>query len=130
MKCMGVDYGTKNIGVAISDDRGAIAFPRAVITNDEKIVRSLLTLATDEGVQLIVVGDTRTGGGAENTITKAAEEFVADLSRGGIPVELVPESWSSQEAARFAPPGSPHNDAAAAAVILQRYLDMHPRAVE
>ena len=45
-----------------------------------------------------------------------------------IPIHRSREAWSSQEAARFAPQGQKHNDSAAAAIILQRFLDSHTKA--
>lgn len=124
MKYLCVDYGTQHIGTAVSNDEGTIAFPRAVIANNEQSISRIITTVKEEGIGAIVIGDTRTFSGAENSITPAAESFAQELSaRSGVPVELAQEAWSSQEAARFAPAGV-KNDAAEAAVILQRFLEM------
>jgi putative Holliday junction resolvase len=130
MKCIGVDYGAKRVGVALSDENGSIAFPKVVLRNDEKLIAALVTLVREERAELFVVGDTLSHGGFENPITRDAEHFAEQLQKeSGLPVERVPEVWSSVEASRFAPKGE-HNDAAAAAIILQRYLDMKHGAVE
>ena len=128
MKYLGIDYGAKRVGLAVSDGAGTIAFPRAAIGNDEKLLSVLVRLAEEEKVERIVVGDTRSSGGKENPVTQAVEKFKQSLANvSGIPVELVPEIWSSIEASRYAEKGNEHSDAAAAAIILQRFLDMRAK---
>jgi putative Holliday junction resolvase len=131
MKYLGVDYGAKRVGIAISDAEGKIAFPRGEVNNDEKLLVSIARLAEEEKVGHIVVGDTRASGGADNPITSSARAFVTELEKTlAIPVECAPEIWSSIEASRYAPEGSEHSNAAAAAIILQRFLDMHAGDVQ
>ena len=128
MKYLGIDYGAKRIGIAVSDEAGRIAFPRAEIQNDEKSLTFLIRMAKQEQVEQIVIGDTRSHGGAENSVTREAEKFAEVLAReSGVPLSRAFEAWSSIEASRYAPEGSEHNDAAAAAIILQRFLDMKAR---
>ncbi|MBI5457577.1 Holliday junction resolvase RuvX [Candidatus Kaiserbacteria bacterium] len=126
MKYLGIDYGTKRVGVAVSDAAGTIAFPRATLPNDDKLLSHLEKLVKNEKIGSIVVGDTRSHGGKDNPVTAEAEAFVAALEGAiAVPIERVWEMWSSIEASRYAPEGKGHDDAAAAAVILQRFLDMH-----
>lgn len=130
MKYLGIDYGAKNVGIAISPD-GKIALPRASIRNDERLFTALHELISREKIERVVIGDTRSESGAPNTLTQHADVFIAQLRvETGLPVEASFEAWSSQEAARFAPKGQLHNDAAAAAIILQRYLDMKINSVQ
>ncbi|MDO8514411.1 MAG: RuvX/YqgF family protein [bacterium] len=125
MKYLGIDYGSKWVGLALSNDAGTIAFPRAEIENDEKLIPFLFRMIEQEKVGQIIVGDTLASGGAENRITREAQTFVEALAKScSIPIEFAPEMWSSIEASRYAPKGEEHNNAAAAAVILQRYLEM------
>lgn len=125
MKYLGIDYGAKRIGTAVSDDGGNIAFPRAVIENDERLLSSVVRMIQEEKIGSIVVGDTRSSSDRENPVTKDSDVFVERLKQETqLPVERVRELWSSIEASRYAPKGEEHNDAAAAAVILQRFLDM------
>lgn len=124
VKYLGIDFGTKRIGVAVSDDAGSIAFPRTTLPNDEKLFSQLAALVKDENIVGIVVGDTRSHGGKDNPVTAEAEAFVVSLEAAiKIPVERVWEMWSSIEASRYAPEGKSHDDASAAAIILQRFLD-------
>lgn len=127
MKYIGIDYGSKHIGVAASDADGLIAFPRMAIENDAHALSTVVALTKHEHAACVVVGDTRSLSGEPNPITENAEAFVKALSITlNIPVITSWEAWSSVEAARYAPRGRGHSDAAAAAIILQRYLDMHP----
>lgn len=128
MKYIAIDYGSRNIGLAASDEAGTIAFPRRKIPNTSDLVGQVIAFAQAEKAESIVVGDTRSVSGHANTITADAEMFMRELAeKSALPVIPAIEAWSSVEAARYAPESAGHSDAAAAAVILQRYLDMHPQ---
>lgn len=130
MKYLGVDYGSKRVGIAVSNSEGTIAFPRSAVLNDRELVEHIKRMCEEEKIEKIVVGDTRTVGGMANPVTKEAEAFMRELQAGtSLPVESAFEGWSSIEASRYAEKGNEHNDAAAAAVILQRYLDMKANSV-
>ena len=120
-----MDYGRNRVGVAVSDAAGTIALPRAPLPNDAQLFSQLAEVITNEKIGNIVVGDTRSHSGKDNPVTAEAEAFVAALQKAfEVSVERVWEMWSSIEASRYAPEGKEHNDASAAAIILQRYLDM------
>lgn len=125
MKYLGIDYGAKRVGIAVSDEGGTIAFPRGTLENGPDIVEHVTKRATEDQVEKIVVGDTRSFSGLENPVTKESDEFVERLKQAtGLPVERAWEAGSSIEASRYAPEGQGHDDSSAAAVILQRFLDM------
>lgn len=124
MRYLGLDYGGKRIGIAVSDETGSFAFPRETIPNDAHALPLLIEFARHENAGTFVVGDTLSLNGERNVITPQAERFVDALRKeSGLAVVSVREAWSSQEAARFAPAGRKHDDSAAAAIILQRFLD-------
>lgn len=117
--------------MAVSDSDGRIAFPRTTLSNDTQLFAHLADIVEKERIEHVLVGDTRSHGGVDNPITQQAQAFVVALEkRFDVPVERVTELWSSIEASRYAPAGKGHDDAAAAAVILQRYLDIQRGAVE
>src|SRR3989344_5440097 len=121
MKYLGIDFGTKRVGVAVSDDTVGIAFTRETMTNDAQLLPHLVQLIEAEKIGRIVVGDTRSHGGRENPVSAEADKFIEELHQAtGLPVERVFEAWSSIEASRYAPKGREHDDASAAAIILQR----------
>lgn len=128
MKYLGIDYGSKWVGIAISDEEGKIAFPRAEVPNGTGLLQFIARMVEQEKVKTIIVGDTRTVEGKDNPITPEVEKFVAEIARvTTILTEFAPEMWSSIEASRYAPKGQEHNNAAAAAIILQRFLDTKPK---
>ncbi len=124
MRYLGIDYGSKRVGIALSDESETFAFPKGTVANDASLLHTLLEMVKKEGVGSIIVGDARSFSGRENPITKEVEAFASLLKEHlGLPVELSWEAGSSVEASRFAPEGRGHDDSVAAAVILQRYLD-------
>ncbi|MDO8481860.1 MAG: Holliday junction resolvase RuvX [bacterium] len=124
-KYLGIDYGEKRIGLAVSDEGGTIAFPRATVENDALLFPMLKRLITSEKIKKIVVGDTRSFSNLENPVTKDAEDFIGRLKKEThLPVVSAWEAGSSVEASRYSPSGNEHDDSAAAAIILQRFLDM------
>lgn len=137
MKFLGIDYGTKRIGLAVSDQNGRLAFPKEVVKNNGELQRKIGELLFKEGIAQIVVGESLDFAGLPNALMKEIGFFIRDLERKfKIPVHLEKEFLTSVEArlrvaeARFggakARQGSipsEHVDAEAAALILQRYLD-------
>ncbi len=132
MKYLGIDYGSKRIGVAVSDDTGSIAFPLAVVTAGPHALEEIENIARVNNVECIVLGESLNFKNEPNPIMEDIEQFKADIAElTGLPVEYQREFFTSAEAARqFAPDGSRKKnpsqenlDAAAAALILQGYLD-------
>lgn len=123
MRYIGIDYGAKRTGVAISDLAGSFAFPRETIVTNETLAERIVAYAADEHVTNIVIGNARTDAGAANEITPRVDALARSLEERGLVVHRAREAWSSAEAMRYAPPRKRHDDAAAAAIILQRFLD-------
>jgi putative Holliday junction resolvase len=122
MRYLGIDYGSKRIGLALSDPSGTMAFPHAVIGNNAKTLATLEALIANEGVKAIVIGHSLDKSGQPNAIHAAVEELMTDLTLAcGLPIHLEPEYFSTQEALR---PAGRHAtiDASAAAIILNSYL--------
>jgi putative holliday junction resolvase len=126
MRYLGIDYGTKRIGIALSDEDGGFAFAHSTLKNDEKFLKKIEELIKSEQVSEIVVGKSVTLSGKENILMGEIGEFIAQLEKIlNMPVHLQSEAFSSVEASRFAPKGRERDDSASAAIILQRFLDMH-----
>lgn len=132
MKSLGIDYGTKRIGVAVSDDTGSIAFPLATVEAGPKALEEVANIAAVNSVEQIIIGESLNFKGEPNEVMEDIEQFKADIAElAGVPVLYEKEFMSSAMAARqFAPDGSRKKnpsqdklDAAAAALILQSYLD-------
>ena len=126
MRILGIDYGTIGVGLALSDEGAQFAFPLETLPNDGHLLENIAHVIGEKNVGEVVMGDTRAEGGASNKITELADRFRETLAeRTKLPVRAVREAWSSVEASRFAPKGHERDDAASAAIILQRYLDVH-----
>ncbi len=128
MKYFCVDYGSKRIGTAVSNAEGTIAFPRVTVQNAAAAIAEIAALIAGEKAEAIIVGDTRTLEGAENPVTKEAEDFAARLGQAA----QLPMIWAREAGSTMGVSDTlaTHDDAAAAAFILQRYLDMNTRSVE
>ncbi len=119
---MGIDYGTKRVGIALSDDKGMMGFPHVVLPNDAKLQKHIEAIITKEHVGTVVIGHSLGRDGKPNKVHEAVEGLMLDLTLSlGIPVELEPEQYTTQEAIRFQG-RTDMTDAAAASIILNSYL--------
>ncbi len=127
MRFLGVDYGTKRIGVAISDEGGTLAFPKEIVPNDANVHKRLAEVIKEEDISEIVVGESANFAGLPNALSEGIEIFIGELkTQFEIPVHKQKEFLTSVEARRYKNPGNSGGnsvDASAAALILQRYLD-------
>ena len=122
MKLLGIDYGKKRVGVALSDSEGLMAFPHVVLKNDEQFFADLCAILKSEEVDEIVIGESKAPDGSHNEIHAAVTELITDLTlETGLPVHLEPEQYSTQEAIRFQG-RTEKTDAAAAAIILNSFI--------
>lgn len=124
MTIIGIDYGTKRVGVAISDTSETLAFPKEVIqnTSNKNVAEILRSLYEKEKARMIVLGHSKNSQGEDNAVMGVVRELKTLLEEFSIPVVFQEESWSSAEASRFQG-NVPELDASAAAIILQRFLD-------
>lgn len=119
---MGIDYGTKRVGVALTDESGSMAFPHDVFPNDEKLLSIIEALVEEKKVGEIVVGHSLGRDGKDNKVQADINEFIGDMTlRVPVPMHLEPEQYSTQEALRLQE-RNPKTDASAAAIILNAYL--------
>ncbi len=130
-KVMGIDYGAKRVGVSLSDVSKSFAFAKGVYENNDSLLNKIAKLADDDGVETIVIGESDNPVGGLNTIMRRISIFSEAVKlRTGLPVEQVGEAYSSAEAKRALETKIKTRkdtnvpvDAAAAAIILQTYLD-------
>ena len=130
---LGLDYGARRIGLAVSDPEGKFAFPAAVLERQglEKDLEALRAFARERGATRIVIGLPLHMDGRQGTEAEAVRAFSVALAEAtGLPVELLDERWTTQEAERalreIEPRGRkrrPKLDAAAAAILLRTWLE-------
>ncbi len=135
MKYLGIDYGSKRVGFALSDDSGRIAFPHEVLPNTIGLTSAIEYIIRKEKIDEIVMGESLDNTGESNPIQEKIKSFALALERKfEVPVRFEKEFFTSAEAhgrqgkeslnARPVKYDTPdHLDARAAALILQRYLD-------
>ena len=124
---MGIDFGAKRVGIALSDEDGKFALPKAVLPNDRTLFREVRDLCRGHKVEVIVMGESKNFEGGDNLIMKEVNRFKAELERDlKLPVFLEPEFLTSAEAERIQGKTAMH-DASAAALILKSYLDKHDK---
>ena len=136
---MGLDYGSKTVGVAVSDALMMTAQPLETVTRDsEKKLRKTLAriaaLAEERGVGLFILGrPVHMDGSAGERVEKCAEFKELLEKRTGIPVVWQDERLTTAEADEIlSESGIPKEerkkyiDQVAASLILQEYMDLHP----
>jgi putative holliday junction resolvase len=133
MRILAVDHGEKRIGLALSDLTGTIASPLKVIEHVSRLMDAaqVANLAQENDVGLIVIGQSFDEEGKPNLAGRRAAKFALALQEQiSIPIELWDEAFSTQDAraARIElgvsrKKRSGHQDALAAVVILQSYLE-------
>jgi len=135
MKILGIDYGSKRIGLALSDEEAIFAFPYKIIPNNMELLDSIHNICGTEDVSAIVLGESHDLSGQPNKIMGSIEEFKRNIETElDLPVYFQKEFMTTIEARGRA--GKEVNnakkvtkekqtpaDASAAALILQRYLD-------
>jgi len=131
-RALGVDLGTRRIGLAISDTRGKVATPYATLerTNDEHDAQAIAEVASAEEAKLIVLGLPLMLDGSRGDAAAVAEAFAAKLKESGLRVAMFDERLTTKQAEsslkRRGMKGRERRavvDKVAAQVLLQSYLD-------
>lgn len=130
MRLLGIDYGTKRIGLATGDTDTSLAFPLRTIPNDGVALAAIAAAVKDEGADRIVVGmPTRLAGeGSEGDVEAAVRAFVERLrSAVTIPIETEDERMTSAVADRLRKDADRKErdfdrDAHASAILLESYI--------
>ncbi|HLW17680.1 MAG TPA: Holliday junction resolvase RuvX [Actinomycetota bacterium] len=131
-RSLGVDLGTRRIGLAISDSRGKVATPYATLerTNDEHDAQAIAEVASAEEAKLIVLGLPLMLDGSRGDAAAVTEAFAAKLKEAGLRVAMFDERLTTKQAEsslkRRGMKGRERRavvDKVAAQVLLQSYLD-------
>ena len=133
MRILALDHGTRRIGLAVSDPTGTLARPLPFVENksEARAAREIAELARKESCELILLGLPRNMDGTRGEAAAKVEAFAELVRRATVvPLKLVDERLSTvqagrqlQEAGRDARAQRGLIDSAAAAVLLQSYLD-------
>lgn len=142
VRALGIDYGRRRIGLALSDATGMLARPWKSIPRKgppsevaATLVREIIALsAEDDGLGTVVIGLPRRLSGEANEQTPHVEALIERLrALVDVPIVMQDERLSSREAEQLLArtekdwrKRKPLLDATSAAVILQDYLDGQP----
>ena len=131
-RCIGIDLGSKRVGLALSDKMNMIASPYETLTfkNEQDLLDQLRLIILDFKVKSIVLGLPLNMNGEDSAQTKKVREFKSVLSIFNLPIIFEDERLSSVSAKRslvMQDIKTGHNksevDKRAAAIILQQFLD-------
>ena len=135
-RILGIDYGAKRVGIAITDPLRIFAYGLTTIQNDLKFWDNLSKLFEEYHVELIVLGYPLNESGERSSSTELIEKFQIELEEKiKLPIELVDERYSSSIAQQQVLESVTSKkkrrnkgliDKNAAAIILQDYLNMNP----
>lgn len=132
---IGIDYGTRRIGVAASDPARTTSFPVAVVDVDDDMWDRLVELIETRQATLLVVGLPVGLSGTEGTSAGAARALGRELAeRTGLPLEFADERFTTRSAEQLLVASNVKRrkrravvDSMAASVMLQNYLDTRNR---
>ena len=144
MRILGIDYGTKRIGLAISDENHILAFPKETILNNRDIFKNFGNILKKENIREVVVGESLDFKGESNTVAEKINVFISQLEKKfKVKTHRQKEFLTSVEArkdgktkvnfqkiqahSKMKDKKRGRVDASAAALILQRYLDLRLR---
>ncbi len=136
LRLLALDLGERRIGLAVSNQEGTLVLPAGHLQRDrlQTDIRRVLTSAIERDAQGIVVGIPYSLDGSEGSQARRARRFVHSLRKQTkLPVYTVDERFSTveaegmmREAGRQPSRERGAVDAAAAALILQRFLAQKP----
>jgi putative Holliday junction resolvase len=131
-RVLGVDLGTRRVGLALSDPARIISSPLSTLAmkSESALVGALIRLCKEKEVETVVIGLPVSADGSEGPGCARARRLSGRLIEAGIRSELVDESWSSRDAEQvLREMGKSRRtarekvDAIAASLILRDYLE-------
>ena len=136
MRILGIDYGTKRIGLAVSDELGMIAQPLEFVPAEPQTaaIARLLAVLTIKEVGLMLIGMPRNMDGSYGPAAEKVRQFITVVQAATpVPVKTWDERLTSAQANRYLIQANVRRedrkqkvDKTAAAILLQSYLDANP----
>src|SRR3989338_6855084 len=121
---LAIDYGTKNIGLALADEVLRIAYPLKSVQNNENFIEVIKQIISEHQVIKIIIGLPSHTYGNEGESAKAARGFGEKLKILDLPIIFEDERFSSAMVKKMmADEKNYDKDAIEAAVILESYLE-------
>lgn len=139
MKTLGIDYGSKRVGLALSNTEATMSTPLEIVDNSAKLSAYLCTLIAQQNIERVVFGDSQNYSGQDNKImisARAGAEKLRECFTG--PIEFHTEvmtsmesKWGTEKQVRRSGKDKEvkkvktkkHIDDIAASIMLQNFLD-------
>ncbi|MGM0629457.1 MAG: RuvX/YqgF family protein [Patescibacteria group bacterium] len=123
MRFLGIDYGKKRVGLAVSDETESLAFPYDTVLNNSDLLIKVLSICDKEDIDGVVIGESLTLSGKDNPLMRDITLFKKKiLAEKNVDIFMEPEFSTTQEAKKIQGTVK-YTDASAAAIILQRFLE-------
>lgn len=120
-KFLGIDYGARRIGLAVSDKDGILARPLLTLENNQSVANQIKDICQEEAVEKIIIGLPVRLKGGESLQTKEVKEFAGRLEKSlDLPIVFESEIFTTKIAREA---GTKKVDERAAQIILQSFLD-------
>ena len=97
MKYLAVDYGKRNIGLAISDSAGNVAMPFGVFDNNNSFFEKFEKIISENAIDEVVIGESKDLSGARNMIQDKIDLFTDSVHAIGLKTHAVSEVFTSME---------------------------------
>lgn len=140
MRLLGIDYGSKRIGVAVSDENANFTFPHSVVENNKNTMEEIKKICGEKNIGKIILGESVDYKGRPNLVMKKIEIFKRALEKEiGLLVIYQTETLTTAESLRLPDRKTtgrgianlkrrnsskmPKNDASAAALILRSFIE-------
>jgi len=126
MKILFIDYGTKNIVIALSDSEAKFAGEQPILNNIgiERVIASLDELIQTQKIGHVVLGFPFSPEKSDNEVTNDIRRIKNYFTKNNVPVSLWDESYSSvQVESHFRGKQQKNSDSKVARLLLQEYLD-------
>lgn len=122
-RILGIDFGTKKVGIAVSDKDSNFALPKVVLKNDKDLIKNIEKIIEENNISSIIIGESMNYKGEENPVMKSMKNFVNEIKKkSNLQIYFEPEFLTSSQV-RNTQGESKMIDASAAALILQSFID-------
>lgn len=127
MKSLGIDYGNKRIGIAVSDDSGILAFPFTTVENTPAAFSEIQRIVKEEKIEAVVVGMPMSFSGGISPQAQTVRRF-GDALAGSLTCSVAYENelFTTTMAERSGA-SKATVDQSAAAIILQSWIDRNKK---
>ncbi len=126
MRFLGIDFGERRIGLAVSDRRARIATPLEIVerVSDVQAIDEIIAVIEREDIGVLVIGEPLRLDGSRGDAAERIASFARKLGRAtDLEIRFIDEALTSHAAAERVGADSPQLDAVAAQIILQEALD-------